>query len=279
MSADPSSFEAPAPEPATDAPLIVDVDGFEGPLDLLLTLARQQKVDLTRISVLALAEQYLDFIERAAHRQLELAADYLVMAAWLAYLKSRLLVPAPNEPEGESAADLASALAFRLRRLEAFRAAAAALVARPQLGRDVFARGAPEPVADVKRPEWSASVYDLLAAYARQRRKSALARVRFAPRAVWSLAQAREALERLVGRSGEDWSRFDAFLAAYALEPAMRASALASSFAASLELAREGTLELHQTATFGPIFLRKRAGGGDGAPAPPSLASGGRTTA
>ena len=235
--------------------LRVDVDGFEGPLDLLLELARRQKVDLHRISILALAEQYITFIEEARRMRLELAGDYLVMAAWLAYLKSRLLVPAPNEAEGESAADLAGALAYRLRRLEAFRAAAQALASRPQLGRDVFGRGAPEAVADVKRPEWSATLFDLLSAYAARRRKSAISRVRVAPRSVWSLAEAREALERLIGKSA-DWSRLDAFLLAYAIEPSMRATVFASSFAATLELVREGSIDMHQPATFGPIFVR-----------------------
>lgn len=251
-------FEAESASVVEEAALIVDVEGFEGPLDLLLTLARQQKVDLTRISILALADQYLAFIEQARRLHLELAADYLVMAAWLAYLKSRLLIPSSNEPEGgPSAADLASALAQRLRRLEAIRAAASALTARPQLGRDMFARGMPEPVSAIKRPEWSATLYDLLTAYATQRRKTALARVRFARRAVWSLAEARAALERLVGGS-HDWTALDAFLLAYVIEPAMRVTALASSFAATLEMVREGEIEIHQAATFGPIFLRKR---------------------
>jgi segregation and condensation protein A len=254
-------FEAdPAPPAATDAALIVDVEGFEGPLDLLLNLARQQKVDLARISILALADQYLKFIEVARKLHLELAADYLVMAAWLAYLKSRLLIPVASEEEGPSAADLATALAFRLRRLEAFRAAANALTSRPQLGREVFERGLPEPLTEMPRPEYSATLYDLLSAYAVQRRKSALSRVRFAPRAVWSLADARDALERLIGNTG-DWGRLDTFLIAYVVEPAMRTTALASSFAATLELAREGVLEINQTSAFAPIYVRKRPEG------------------
>ena len=145
---------------------MVDVEGFEGPLDLLLTLARQQKVDLAKISILALADQYLAFIEAARKMRLELAADYLVMAAWLAYLKSRLLLPEPHPAEGVSAEDMANALAQRLRRLEAIRQVAEQLLNRPQLGRDVFARGQPEPIAEIKRPEWSATLYDLLSAYA-----------------------------------------------------------------------------------------------------------------
>src|SRR4249919_369957 len=189
------NFEALSPELASDErALIVDVEGFEGPLDLLLTLARQQKVDLSKISILALADQYLAFIEEARKIRLELAADYLVMAAWLAYLKSRLLLPEAAGDPGPSAEEMANALALRLRRLEAIREAADQLTSRVQLGRDVFGRGAPEPIADIKRPEWTATLYDLLTAYSQQRQKHALARVRFAKRAVWSLAEAREAL-------------------------------------------------------------------------------------
>ncbi len=252
-------FEATGRELASDEPaLIVDVDGFEGPLDLLLMLARQQRVDLTRISILALADQYLVFIEEARRVHLEIAADYLVMAAWLAYLKSRLLIPSAGEAEGPSAAELAASLAFRLKRLEAFRAVAASLTSRPQLGREVFARGNPEPVIAVKHPEWSATLYDLLSAYAVQRRKSAMSHVRFKPRAVWSLAEARAALERLIGVT-EDWGRLDSYLFAYVVEPAMRATAFASSLAATLEMVREGAIDLHQQDAFGPIFVRKRA--------------------
>ena len=163
---------------ATDEPaMMVDVEGFEGPLDLLLMLARQQKVDLAKISILALADQYLTFIEAARKLRLELAADYLVMAAWLAYLKSRLLLPEVAPGEGPSAEEMALALAHRLRRLEAFREVATRLMGRPQLNRDIFARGAPEPIAEIKQPEWSATLYDLLTAYASQRSKQrALAR-------------------------------------------------------------------------------------------------------
>ncbi len=243
---------------ASDEPaLIVDVEGFEGPLDLLLILARQQKVDLAKISILALANQYLAFIEAARKLRMELAADYLVMAAWLAYLKSRLLLPDTGETLGPSAEDLANSLAFRLKRLEAFRAAAEQLVTRPQLNREVFARGAPEPIVHVKRPEWTATLYDLLSAYAAQRQKHALARVRLEPRTVWSLAEARSAIERLIGAAA-DWSRLDEFLIAYVVEPSLRATAFASSFAATLEMVREGTLEVHQHSAFAPLYLRKR---------------------
>jgi segregation and condensation protein A len=248
-----------APDHASDEPeLVVDVEGFEGPLDLLLTLARQQKVDLARISILALAEQYLAFIEEARKLRLELAADYLVMAAWLAYLKSRLLIPEAASEPGPSAEDMATALALRLQRLEAIRAAAEQLTGRPQLGRDVFPRGAPEPIADVKRPEWNATLYDLLTAYARQRQKTAMAHVRLAKRSVWTLAEARQVLERMVGTTA-DWSRLDEYLVSYVVEPAQRATVIASSFAAVLELVREGIIDLHQTQPFAPIYLRKHA--------------------
>ena len=240
--------------------MIVDVEGFEGPLDLLLTLARQQKVDLAKISILALADQYLVFIEAARKVRLELAADYLVMAAWLAYLKSRLLLPEAAPGEGPSAEEMALALANRLRRLEAIREFAGKMMERPQLGRDVFARGLPEPIAEVKTPEWSATLYDLLSAYASQRQRSVLSRVRFKQRTVWSLAEARSALERLIGQS-DDWSRIDGFLIQYVVEPALAATVFASSFASALELVREGVAEIHQKESFSPIYMRKRVGG------------------
>jgi segregation and condensation protein A len=263
--------EDPAVDRGTGEPtLIVDVGGFEGPLDLLLILARQQKVDLAKISILALANQYLAFIEQARRTRLELAADYLVMAAWLAYLKSRMLLPEPVAPEGMSAADMAKALALRLQRLEAIREAGTKLFERPLLGRDVFGRGDPQTIAEIKRPEWSATLYDLLSAYAAERQRKALARVRLAKRAVWSLADARTMLERLVGTSSGEWGRLDEYLLAFAVEPAMRATALASSLAATLEMVREGAMEVHQSAAFAPIYLRKRmAGGGEGAAAAP----------
>jgi len=233
----------------------VDLDGFEGPLDLLLELARRQKVDLSRISVLALAEQYLTFVEEARKLRLELAADYLVMAAWLAYLKSRLLLPAPSKAETGEAADLADALAHRLRRLEQIRRAGEALFARPQLGRDVFARGAPEPIARTSAIVYEATLFDLLSAYARQTQKHARTNVRLQARVVWSLADAREALTKLIGRV-DDWTQLDTWLIEYGVEPKFRRTARASSFSASLELAREGRIELRQDAAFAPLWLR-----------------------
>jgi segregation and condensation protein A len=253
-------------ERGSDEPaLMVDVEGFEGPLDLLLSLARHQKVDLAKISILALADQYLAFIEAARKLRLELAADYLVMAAWLAYLKSRLLLPEAATPDGPSAEDMANALAWRLKRLEAFREVSSRLMGRPQLQRDVFARGDPEPVADIKHPEWNATLYDLLSAYASQRQRSALGHVRFKQREVWSLQEARDALQRLIGQAG-DWSRLDDFLLSYLVEPAMRATVFASSLAATLELVREGHIEVHQQSAFAPIYLRKRDLSGNTAP-------------
>jgi segregation and condensation protein A len=251
-------------ERAADEPaMMVDVEGFEGPLDLLLTLARQQKVDLAKISILALADQYLSFIDAARKLRLELAADYLVMAAWLAYLKSRLLLPEASPAEGQSAEDMALALANRLRRLEAFRNVATQLMSRPQLNRDIFPRGAPEPIATIKQPEWSATLYDLLTAYTAQRQQTTLGRVRFAKRTVWSLAEARAALDRMIGQSS-DWTRLDQFLIAYLVEPSMVATVFASSFASALELVREGEAEIHQKQAFAPLFMRKRVGVGAG---------------
>ncbi|MET0537160.1 MAG: ScpA family protein [Xanthobacteraceae bacterium] len=253
-------FEGAVERDAEEPALVVDVEGFEGPLDLLLALARQQKVDLAKISILALADQYLAFIEHARKVRLELAADYLVMAAWLAYLKSRLLLPDAHPQEGQSAEELATALALRLRRLEAFRGLAQQLFERPQLDRDVFARGSPEPIAHVKRQEWSATLYDLMSAYAQQRQRSALAHVRLAKRTVWSLAEARTALERLIGQSA-DWTRLDQFLISFVVEPSLAASVFASSFASTLELVREGVIEVQQGGAFEPLYVRKRREG------------------
>ena len=253
---------------ATDEPaLVVDVEGFEGPLDLLLMLARQQKVDLAKISILALADQFLKFIEEARRLRLELAADYLVMAAWLAYLKSRLLLPDTNAPEGQSAEDMANALALRLRRLEAIRGVAERLLARPQLDRDVFGRGQPEPIAHIKHPQWSATLYDLLTAYSQQRQRQAVTHLRFAKRTVWSLADAREILERLIGQNS-DWMRLDEFLIAYVVEPSLAPTALASSFASALEMVREGVADIHQHKAFAPLYVRKHQAANDAASEP-----------
>ena len=236
---------------------LVDVDGFEGPLDLLLELARRQKVDLARISILALAEQYLEFIEAARRVRLELAADYLVMAAWLAYLKSRLLLPEPPKGEEPSAADLASALADRLRRLEAIRHAADALTERARLGRDMFLRGAGEGLETTSSTRFRANLFDLLSAYARQRQKGAISKVTLRQRSVWSLAEAREALERLAGAALE-WTVLDDFLIQFCVDPTTARTVRASAFSASLEMVREGRFHIRQDRAFSPIWVRRR---------------------
>lgn len=236
--------------------LVVDLAGFEGPLDLLLHLARTQKVDLTRISVLALVEQYLVFIDRARKIRIELAADYLVMAAWLAYLKSRLLIPKQAKDDGPSGEEMAASLAFRLKRLEAMRDAATRLVNRNRLGRDVFARGMPEHIPTERRSAFEASLYDLLSAYASLRQRQAITQVTIEKRTVWSLSDAREILSLLVGEF-EDWTALDHFMLRYLTDPAERTTAIASAFAATLELVREGRLELRQDGAFQPIYLRR----------------------
>lgn len=238
--------------------LVVDVEGFEGPLDLLLALARTQKVDLAKISVLALAQQYLDFIAEARRLRLEIAADYLVMAAWLAFLKSKLLLPAEPSEEGEpTGAELAALLAFRLKRLDAMREVSAQLMTRKRLGRDVFARGLPEPMRVTRKSIYGANVYDLLKAYSQQRQRMAVRSLRMPPRAVWSLKDARDELERLLGMT-LDWAPLDRLLAEFLVEPELRRTALASSFTASLEMTREGTLELRQSKSFAPLLVRRR---------------------
>ena len=237
---------------------LVDVEGFEGPLDVLLELARRQKVDLAKISVLALVEQYLSFIEAARKIRLDLAADYLVMAAWLAYLKSRFLLPnLPAQSEDElPAEELAAALTERLQHLSAIREAGSLLLARPQLGQDVFPRGqAQEPASEKHQaPKIEVGLFDLLSAYARQRQIAALSKVTLKARPVFTLADARAALELLVGRL-PDWQALEPFVLQWAVEPALRRSVRASSFAACLELVREGVLRLRQDEAFAPIWI------------------------
>jgi segregation and condensation protein A len=238
--------------------LVVDVEGFEGPLDLLLALARTQKVDLAKISVLALAQQYLDFIAEARRLRLEIAADYLVMAAWLAFLKSKLLLPAEKDEEGEpTGAELAALLAFRLKRLHAMREVSAQLMTRKRLGRDVFARGAPEPIRITRKSTYEANVYDLLKAYSQQRQRTAIRTWQIRQRTVWSLKEARAELERLLGIAC-DWAPLDQLLAEFLVEPQLRKTALASSFTATLEMTREGALEIRQAKSFAPIMIRRR---------------------
>lgn len=251
----PVRIDETLPAVEVEPALVIDVGGFEGPLDLLLHLARNQKVDLARISVLALAEQYLEFIESARRVRLELAADYLVMAAWLAYLKSRLLIPQAPKDDGPSGEEMAATLAYRLRRLEAIRDAAMRLVNRNRLGRDFFARGAPEFIPEERKSAYDASLYDLLSAYANLRQRQAITNVTIQRRKVWSLADARLMLARIVGAL-DDWTALDTFLIRYAADPEERATAIASSFAATLELIRERRIEVRQEGAFQPIFMR-----------------------
>jgi segregation and condensation protein A len=261
MTAEILSFETGRPQELAEGEpsLVVDVEGYEGPLDLLLALARQQKVDLAKISILALADQYLKFIEAARKIRLELAADYLVMAAWLAFLKSRLLLPEPPAAEGPTAEAMATALANRLRRLEAIREAANRLMNRPQFQRDIFPRGNPEAIAEIRHPKYTATLFDLLTAYAVQRQQRVLASVHLAKRSVWSLAEARASLERLVGMvDSEEWGCLDDFLLSYVIDPSQKATVFASTFAAALELVREGQMELNQKEAFAPLYFRKR---------------------
>lgn len=238
--------------------LVVDLGGFEGPLDLLLTLGRAQKVDLRRISILKLAEQYLVFVEEAKRLRIELAADYLVMAAWLAYLKSRLLLPPDPTEDGPSGEELAAHLAYQLERLEAMRAAAARLMGRDRLGRDVFARGAPEAVTRDARVEHQAGLVDLLRAYARIKTKDDFRPLHLTREPVFTMEQALERLRGLIP-AAVDWTDLIAFLPGdWAVDPVKRRSATAASFAAALELAKAGRLDLRQEAPFRPIYLRAK---------------------
>jgi segregation and condensation protein A len=239
--------------------LVLDLDGYEGPIDLLLALAREQKVDLARISILQLADQYLAFIAQQSRLELEIAADYLVMAAWLAYLKSRLLLPDPPEDEeGPTGTELAEALAHRLRLLEAMQRAGTALMARPLLGRDVFGRGAPEGLHSVDQPVFELSLYDLLKAYGDSHRRQHGQVLTILPSAYQSLSDAMEHLARFVGRV-PDWCELMAFLPDELRGGPLGRSALAATFAATLELAKAGRVELRQDRTFGPLYLRSTA--------------------
>jgi segregation and condensation protein A len=244
--------------------LLVNLEGFEGPLDVLLALARTQKVDLAKISVLALAEQYLEFITRAQRLRLELAADYLVMAAWLAYLKSKLLLPREeNQGDQPTGDELAARLAFRLKRLEAMRNAAATLMTRKRLGRDIFARGMPEGVRTIRVRQYTAVIYDLLKAYAEQRKRTVKRVHIIARRPVWSIKEARERLEGLMGRLGGHWVELERYVEQYLAAPDIARTAVASSFGATLEMAREGLIELSQAEPFAPIYVKKRGEPGD----------------
>ncbi len=238
--------------------LIIDVDGFEGPLDLLLTLSRTQKVDLRKISVLQLARQYLAFVEKAKALRLELAADYLVMAAWLAFLKSRLLLPPDPTEEGPSGEELAAHLAFQLERLSAMRDAAARLMGRDQLGRDFFARGQTQMVERVRSVTYTATLLDLMQGYARIRTRDDFRPFVMDRENVFTMEQALERMRGLIGYAGE-WGDLMSFLPeGWESDPVKRRSATAATFAASLELVKEGHLEIRQSESFAPIQLRKK---------------------
>src|SRR6056297_158512 len=248
----------PVSERVAAEALIVDIDGFEGPLDVLLTLGRTQKVDLRKVSILELARQYLAFVDQAKQLRIELAADYLVMAAWLAFLKSRLLLPPDPTEEGPSGEEMAAHLAFQLERLQAMREHAAMLMARDQLGRDFFARGIPEDVMRVKRVTYTATLLDLMQGYARIRTKDEFRPYIMDRDAVFTLEQALERMRSLIGFAGT-WTDISTYLPeGFTSDVARIRSATASTFAASLELAKEGKIELRQSDTFAPIELRRK---------------------
>ncbi|SDI56055.1 segregation and condensation protein A [Aliiruegeria lutimaris] len=247
--------EAVAERLAAEA-LIVDVDGYEGPLDLLLTLARTQKVDLLKISVLKLAEQYLTFVEKAKTLRIELAADYLVMAAWLAFLKSRLLLPPEPGEDGPTGDELAAHLAYQLERLQAMRDAAAKLMARDQKGKDFFIRGEIETVERKRTVTYSASLLDLMQAYARIRTKDDFRPFVMDRKNLFTMEEALARLKPLVGYAGE-WTDLMSYLPeGWELDPVRRRTATAATFAASLELVKAGKISIRQTETFAPIQIR-----------------------
>ena len=255
-------FDAPPiallPDANSGDPLIIDVDGYEGPLDVLLALARAQKVDLRKISILALAEQYLKFINEARRMQLDLAADYLVMASWLAYLKSRLLLPEPETEGGPSAEEMAERLTLQLQRLEAIRLAATRLMSREKLGTDVFWRGSPEGIRVIKTPEYSDTLLDLLKAYSTQRVKKIVHSNYELPKLkIYAIEEARHRLECMLGVI-VDWSTIDSMMPDGFTSGKERRSGIASTLSASLEMARDGLLELRQMAPFAPLYMRRR---------------------
>lgn len=234
--------------------LVVDLDGYEGPIDVLLTLAREQKVDLTHVSILALADQYLTFVEAFLRHNLELAADYLVMAAWLAFLKSRLLLPEPQAPEEHSGAEMAAALTFQLQRLEAMQRAGARLMARPQLGRDVFARGAPEGVEVTSRPVYDVGLYDLLKAYGDHKVRTSVKTLHVEAPELYSVDDAIRRIEAMLGKLPE-WSTLYRFVP-HGLNGLLRRSAISATFVAALELARQGRVVLRQHGGFAPLHVK-----------------------
>ncbi|MEQ1863998.1 MAG: ScpA family protein [Micropepsaceae bacterium] len=257
-----TDFDAPMqvvlPDASAEGSFIIDVDGYEGPLDVLLALARAQKVDLRKISILALAEQYLKFINEARRMQLDLAADYLVMASWLAYLKSRLLLPEPETAGEPSAEEMAERLTLQLQRLEAIRMAATRLMARERLGSEVFWRGSPEGIRVIKTPEYSDTLLDLLKAYATQRvKKIAHSNYALARLPTFAIEEARHRLERMLGVI-VDWSTIDSLMPDEFSHGKSRRSGIASTLSASLDMARDGLVELRQMAPFAPLYVRRR---------------------
>ena len=261
MTATDDNFEEDTREPiAPEDALLLDLDGYEGPIDVLLLLARDQKVDLRKISILDLADQYLAFIARARQLRLEIAADYLVMAAWLAYLKSRLLLPEP-EGEGEpTGAELAAALAFQLQRLQAMREAGQRLMSRPQLGRDIFSRGAPERFRIIARPIWTATLYELLKAYGSHAGRRHEGALHILPTDLYSMDDALKRLGGLIGKT-LDWTSLASFLPEGLVDGLVRRSAIAATFSASLEMVRSGRARIRQDGNFGPIYIKSHEEG------------------
>lgn len=250
----PLAFDAPLRR-APDG-LTLDIEGYEGPLDVLLLLARRQKVDLRQISILELAEQYLDFIRHAEGLRLEIAADYLVMAAWLAYLKSRLLLPSPPDDGEADPEEMAAHLVFRLQCLEAMREAATSLMARRQLGHDFHLRGAPEGIRVRRTSTYDATMFELLASYSTHRLRKHYADWKPPKLDVLSIERARRRLERLLPTL-DDWSALDEKIGEALGVGVKRRTALASALSAVLELVRDGRVEIRQTGNFSPIHLRR----------------------
>lgn len=264
--------EGPPRGPSEDVEntLIVDLDGFEGPLDVLLMLARNQKVDLTKISILKLAEQYLDFITQARRMELDLAADYLVMASWLAFLKSKLLLPPPEEEEGPSGAEMAARLAFQLQRLEAMRKASQDIFSRRcRMGMHVFQRGAPEGIRLIKTSQYQGTLFELLKSYSDQRLKGHDTKWEPKRLPIMAIEAARHRLEKMMGMMF-DWARIDGYLPLEEMSPALRRSAVASTFSAALVLAKDGLMEIRQSGAFGPVFVRRREQTPDQQPSGPA---------
>jgi segregation and condensation protein A len=255
VSAKADDFAEDTPHAAGDG-FKVELGGYEGPLDLLLTLARKQKVDIRQISILALAEQYLAFIAQARKVRLEIAADYLVMAAWLAYLKSRMLLPETDNEEEPSGEELAARLQHQLRRLDAMRVAADAIMERNRLGQDVFARGAPEGVRIIRDSVYECSLYELLNAYGSQIGRTNVSTFRLRPVTIMSVEEAIRRLSQILGDM-PDWASLETFLPTDLASGVERRSGVAATFTACLELAKQGKLLIRQSQTFGPVYLKK----------------------